>query len=457
VSIQVLHGDCTATIPGGKFHSMLCDPPYELGFMGKHWDASGIAFNPDTWRKIGEHLHPGAFIMAFASSRGWHRLACAIEDAGFVIHPTIFGWAFGSGFPKATRIDTQVDKAAGAEPVWEGYTDRHISKQKIQGSGHTFAPSSAHVDPSNGKTMARKPATPLARAWAGHRYGLQALKPAVEPIIVAQWPYQGKPVDCITKTGAGALNVDGGRIGTEQIVSNRWDDNAHPFGGGAGNTYTPHTAQGRWPANFLLLDDEAAAALDRQSGVTAQGHWTQKREIGGNGIYGGGGRTDLDEGRKIADAGGASRFYYRVQSQLDEADPIRYQAKASRRERDAGCEGLTERSKAIQYGDGLNSDTKIRTDKQAENGVDRGGCRNHHPTVKPIDLAKYLSTLLLPPAEYAPRRILVPFSGVGSEMIGAMLAGWDEVVGIEQDAEYVEIARRRIEHWSKRPQQEPLL
>ena len=84
--------------------------------------------------------------------------------------------------------------------------------------------------------------------------------------------------------------------------------------------------------------------------------------------------------------------------------------------------------------------------------------RNHHPTVKPIDLARYLATLLLPPAEYAPRRILVPFSGVGSEMIGAMLAGWEEVVGIEQDAEYCEIARRRIAHYAKaQPQTEMAL
>ncbi len=109
--------DCIAwaeAYDGPLFHALLCDPPYELGFMGRAWDRSGIAFNPDTWRALARVLHPGAFGMAFASSRGWHRLAVAIEDAGLIIHPSIFGWAFGSGFPKATRLDTQIDKAAGA-------------------------------------------------------------------------------------------------------------------------------------------------------------------------------------------------------------------------------------------------------------------------------------------------------------------------------------------------------
>lgn len=149
---------------GPKFHALLCDPPYELGFMGKAWDKSGVPFRADTWAALAAHLHPGAFLMAFASSRGWHRQAVAMEDAGLVIHPTLFGWAFGSGFPKATRVAD-------------------------------------------------------APAFNGHRYGLQALKPALEPVIVAQVPYQGRPVDCITRTGAGALWVDGGRIGTDVVVS----------------------------------------------------------------------------------------------------------------------------------------------------------------------------------------------------------------------------------------------
>lgn len=445
-------GDCTTTQPGGLFHACLCDPPYELGFMGKDWDASGVAFHPDTWRKIGEHLHPGAFLMAFASSRGWHRLACAIEDAGFIIHPTIFGWAFGSGFPKATRIDTQVDKAAGEEgemvarPI--AYPDSNCwgtPNANIAAAGGAHEGGFKGIE-KGGVRMHRQPATPLARAWAGHRYGLQALKPAVEPIIVAQKPYSGKPVDCITRTGAGALNVDGGRIATTDDLS------GGTYGGTFSATRDEHGNlckaigsgdKGRWPANFILLDEEAAAALDRQSGVLPSS--ARPNSAGNiyerNSMFRDGNRET--HGSFHTDTGGASRFFYNVQQQLDAADPIRYQAKASRRERDAGLEGLPEKA-----------DYDFASDNLREGGGRRVGrsVRNHHPTVKPIDLARYLATLLLPPAEYAPRRILVPFAGVGSEMIGAMLAGWDEVVGIEQDAEYAEIARLRIAQWKEQHQ-----
>ena len=151
MSAHIDVADCIAwaeAYDGPPFHALLCDPPYELGFMGRAWDRSGIAFNPDTWRALARLLHPGAFGMAFASSRGWHRLAVAIEDAGLIIHPSIFGWAAGSGFPKATRVADSPD-------------------------------------------------------FTGHRYGLQALKPALEPIIVFQKPYAGRPVDSITATGAG--------------------------------------------------------------------------------------------------------------------------------------------------------------------------------------------------------------------------------------------------------------
>jgi site-specific DNA-methyltransferase (adenine-specific) len=142
---NITHGsilDWAASYSGPKFHALLCDPPYHLteitkrfgkadsapaqygsdgafqrtskGFMGKTWDGGRIAFEPETWVALAEHLHPGAYGMAFASTRGYHRMACAIEDAGLIIH-TMLGWSFGSGFPKATRVDTQIDKRAGAE------------------------------------------------------------------------------------------------------------------------------------------------------------------------------------------------------------------------------------------------------------------------------------------------------------------------------------------------------
>lgn len=377
----------------GKFHALLCDAPYHLtsivkrfgkkgsapaqfgtdgvysrsgaGFMGNTWDGGDLAFRPETWEAFGQVLYPGAFGMAFSASRNWHRMAVAIEDAGFVLHPTIFLWAYGQGFPKATRVKN-----------FDGFV--------------------------------------------GHRYGLQALKPAVEPIIVFQKPYDGKPTENITRTGAGTLNIDGGRIPvSEPITINRFTDGAKPWGDAKGEEFdTVLSSQGRWPSN-LILEPDAAQSLDAQTGVLTSGKMfsTSQRSTDGspNGIYG---KFDINAPLQetIGDSGGASRFFYKVQEQLDENDPVYYCAKVSPKERNAGLEE-----------------------------------RNIHPTLKPIDLCKYLATLLLPPTGYGPRRLFVPFSGSGSEMIGGGLAGWEQICGVEFDTEngYVDIAKKRLEYWLK--------
>lgn len=403
---MIIHGDIlewAASYQGPKVHALLCDPPYELGFMGKHWDKSGIVFDPATWAALGGHMHSGAFGMAFASSRGWHRLACAIEDAGMAIHPSVFGWGFGSGFPKATRI-------SGAE------------------------------------------------AFAGHRYGMQCLKPAIEPVIVFQKPYAGKPVECIVETGAGALWVDGGRIGTERPPTTAKDFAAWRRAEGRTDLQEAKpdidTNKGRWPANFALIHSPecngecapecAVRRLGEQSGELKSGdiapYRREKASINVDFMRG----TSQSTAARAASTGTAARYFFQAQwDQLDAADPVKYQAKASRRERDAGLDGLPLK----QYShDGRQ--TPIENPYQRNNSVSR----NPHPTVKPIALIEHLATLLLPPAEYAPRRIMIPFAGSGSEMIGATLAGWDEVVGIEREAEYVEIAEKRLAYWQEKRQ-----
>src|SRR4030095_16229487 len=222
---DVLHWAETYT--GPPLHAMLCDPPYHLteitsmqrngstrfgeprtaaekayrrtgsrGFMGQEWDGGQLAHDPQTWKALAQHLLPGAWGMTFASSRGWHRLACAIEDAGLIMHPSIFmlGWAFGSGFPKATRIDTTVDKAAGAEREVVGLVD---GGSKYDGKHRMPAARNGPYSQMKGAIVASTPATDLAKAWEGHRYGLHTLNPDFEPILVWQRPYVGKPVDCI--------------------------------------------------------------------------------------------------------------------------------------------------------------------------------------------------------------------------------------------------------------------
>src|SRR3990167_666391 len=188
---RILRGDVLSFArhyKGPRFHALFCDPPYEMKFMGKKWDNSGISFRKETWEAFSKLLTPGAFLIAFASARGWHRQAVAMEDASLVMHPSVFclGFSYGSGFPKATRIDSQIDRHAGVER--EGVEVEYRSAFNSSGTNQAF----------EGETHSRpvkftKPSTPLAQAWEGHRYGLQALKPALEPILVFQKPYEGKP------------------------------------------------------------------------------------------------------------------------------------------------------------------------------------------------------------------------------------------------------------------------
>lgn len=442
------------TYTGEKFHALLCDPPYHLsgGFMGKQWDKDGpdaIAFNPASWRTIGEHLHPGALGMAFASSRGWHRMAVAIEDAGFIIHPTVFLWAFGSGFPKASRIDTQIDKAAGAEREVVGRHKRDAGSK----SEHPFERSRAL------EFAVTAPATDEARAWQGHRYGGQCLKPAVEPIIVFQKPYDGKPLASITRTGAGALNIDGARIAAPEGLTS----GGKPTGGNnpcymskANDPRTERTEghpAGRWPSNFVLSHHpECNGECVEACAIRRLGEQSGERKSGG------GNKRSVDagmwSGKRPHDyeceptTGTAARFFFNADFSLDVAerlatsDPVRYVAKASRKERDAGLDAFEERATRV-------GPERLAKNFTAQSGeLKRAPRRNVHPTVKPLALAQHLATLLLPPAEYGPRRLLVPFAGSGSECIGAMLAGWEVVEGIEREDEYADIARARIAHWS---------
>lgn len=456
--IDIINDDVikwAAAYSGIKFHALLTDPPYHLletvkrfgkpnsapakfgkdgafsrasrGFMGQVWDGGDIAFNPETWSALGEHLLSGAFGVAFASARGWHRLAVAIEDAGFIIHPTIFAWGYASGFPKATRIDNRVD--GGLENVWQN-----------------------------------------------HRYGLQALKPASEPIIIFQKPFEGRPLDNITKSGAGALNIGATRIGLKEndgrwpanlllvhspeckfvgtktvkgYIINRWTDNAHPFGGGAGNPYETIYSDEIEVESWECANNCAVRMLDEQSGILKSGKPSGERKDQYEG------RVAYREYGKIpitgyGDEGGASRYFYNANWSLDieegfsNSDPIIYQSKASRAEREAGLENID--AKRSNYRPNESEDGYNNNDLSARihRSVPR---KNPHPAIKPLSLTQYLAKLLLPPEQYGPRRILVPFGGTMSEAIGAMLAGWEEITAIELSEEYCQIGEKRIRFW----------
>ncbi len=170
----IYHGDCIEvmrSLPDNSVDSVVTDPPYELGFMGKGWDASGIAYNPEVWRNVLRVLKPGGHLLAFGGTRTWHRLAVGIEDAGFEIRDSI-AWQYGSGFPKSLDVSKAIDKRAGAQREVVGVSPRH-------GGGIVGAGSSFEVSPNIPTLTA--PATPEAQQWAG--WGT-ALKPAHEPIVV---------------------------------------------------------------------------------------------------------------------------------------------------------------------------------------------------------------------------------------------------------------------------------
>ena len=167
--------------------SVVTDPPYELGFMGKSWDATGIAYNIDVWQQCLRILKPGGHLLAFGGSRTYHRLACAIEDSGFEIRDQIM-WVYGSGFPKSLNIGKAIDKAAGAEREVVGYTDPHDPRTAMARSiyGGEIQEGAGLGNPITA------PATAQAKQWEG--WGT-ALKPAHEPIVVARKPLENNVTD----------------------------------------------------------------------------------------------------------------------------------------------------------------------------------------------------------------------------------------------------------------------
>jgi hypothetical protein len=203
---SLIVGDCREAMDAFEPNSVdavVTDPPYELGFMGKSWDASGIAFDPNTWRAVWRVLKPGGYLLAFGGSRTFHRIAVAIEDAGFEIRDTL-SWMYGTGFPKSLNVGKAMDDAAGA--VREVIGTKGTKAAGLKDGGYT----------TRIPDVVTAPATDLAKQWEG--WGT-ALKPAWEPIILARKPLGGRTVAAnVAEWGTGALNIDGCRIGTMDRV-----------------------------------------------------------------------------------------------------------------------------------------------------------------------------------------------------------------------------------------------
>lgn len=300
------------SMPSDSVDSIVCDPPYELGFMGKRWDSTGIAYDVTLWAECLRVLKPGGHLLAFGGSRTYHRLAVAIEDAGFEIRDCIM-WLYASGFPKSHDVSKALDKQAGAERT-EVIGTRHRNVKPYDDDNGW------NTNNTTGEHYYTAPATDLAKQWQG--WGT-ALKPAHEPIVVARKPLQGTVADNVQAWGVGALNIDGCRIETTDNLNGgiyskntEWiQKSEHIYGARRKMKHEYRQPPGRWPAN-IILDEEAAQMLDEQSGVSKSGirQPTGKYILNPDTGWNNNSMTDATT-RGHSDSGGASRFFFTVKNE----------------------------------------------------------------------------------------------------------------------------------------------
>lgn len=365
------------------FTACVTDPPYELGFMGKKWDKTGVVNNPETWSEVMRVLKPGAHLLAFGGTRTVHRMTCAIEDAGFECRDLML-WVYGSGFPKSLDISKQLDKMAGAEREKKRYDASQVGNFKGRQDSRPWIENAkaAGYHEVDGDI----PVTAAAAAWQG--YGT-ALKPACEIIVIARKPISESTIagNCL-KHGCGALNIDECRVQAGEALVRpsvqRSDNEVYGKGLGAGTQVEP---KGRWPANLIHDGSEEVLAGFPQTGPSNARPPTGRDDRGVPGFVMR--RQDTDE-RGISDNGGsAARFFYC--------------AKASKSDRGEG---------------------------------------NTHATVKPLELMEYLVKLVKMPGE---NKILEPFAGSGTTLL-ACYNQFIPCVGIDLELDHLEIMERRAKN-----------
>lgn len=360
VTVTLHLGECVEvmrSMPDNSVDAIVTDPPYELGFMGKSWDNTGIAYQIDLWQEVLRVLKPGGHLLSFGGTRTYHRMACAIEDAGFEIRDQI-QWIYGSGFPKSLNI--------------------------------------------------------------GNGWGT-ALKPANEPIVLARKPLIGTVAKNVLEWGTGGLNIDGCRVDSNPRKTGTKPTSDKPTGSGStlqGSSKNRQAEydelnQGRFPANVIHDgSDEVVGMFPQQKSPS-----TYTRTSAAHGNIDWNPKESGTEQLGYGDSGSAARFFYC--------------AKASRSERNAGLEGMEERSKPVHI--------RQSAGRQKAGEMESMPMQNHHPTVKPIALMRYLCKLITPPNG----TVLDPFMGSGTTGCAAVQEGFN-FIGIEREREYYEIAEKRI-------------
>lgn len=412
MNTTLLLGDCLdklKELPDNSIDAIVTDPPYGLSFMGNAWDKS--VPSQAVWEECLRVLKPGGYLLAFAGTRTQHRMAVAIEDAGFEIKD-IIGWCFGSGFPKSHNISKALDKAAGAERKVVG------TIKKLQSYGNGVNEVYGGGPDKGGVQEITAPATELAAKWEG--WGT-ALKPAFEPITMARKPFKGTVAANVAEHGTGALNINGCRVGTEMAGARpgKKEEQAKRNLFLGLKNFEGNRAPGRWPANLIHDGSDEVIELFPETKSQQRTGKRSGKEKGTLGSFAGQENAVMGH----SDQGSAARFFYC--------------AKATKADRDEGLEGFEEKSRPTM-GSGIGGQPNQQ----------RANNRNNHPTVKPTSLMRYLCRLVTPPGG----TILDPFMGSGSTGKAAKLERFN-FVGIEIDPDYLAIAEARIN--AAQPEPEP--
>jgi len=487
---NLFEGNCLEvmkTMYADSIDSIVTDPPYELGFMGKSWDSSGIAFNVEVWQEALRVLKPGGHLIAFSGSRTYHRMAVAIEDAGFEIRDQIM-WVYGSGFPKSHNISKGIDKkpeslntikfkmwlkeqidkssktraqidaecgftacsysktdgkdywssnhptpekwlimknVIGLSDDWDWIIPNNVeARGYVEATGGLAGGTGNTVGNFSGKQLSDNAVSAAAKQWQG--WGT-ALKPAHEPMVLARKPLVGTVANNVLTFGTGGLNIDGSRVAH---LSEADRASATPQG-----KVTSNKMAGSAP------DTENAGRVNVERPDTSLGRFPA------NFIHDGsdevlelfpeskGGAYPAKRGQAINTAfasGQETEGGFRAMGDSGSAARFFYCAKASKKDRNEGLDGF---------------EAKRDHDGRADGGVGGDNPRNrtnnaklnHHPTVKPTSLMQCLVRLVTPPNGI----VLDPFLGSGSTGKAAMYEGFN-FVGIELTPEYLPIAKARI-------------
>ena len=426
---------------------LYCDPPYALGseiiirkdgkvdykkasdFMSK-WEMPTGAYWEQWFAEAYRVLKHGGWLIMFGMDRQLLLFKYYAHLAEFQEQQSLY-WYFISNFPKATDLSKMIDKNAGAErEVVSQSTDR-----RNDGTNYELG--------MTGNIVSNKPISDLAKKYDGYKYSISPLKQTNETIMVFKKP---------TKTGSvlhdtlayekgdktitvGALNIDGNRVGTNDVYDIRHYQSEDCF-----QNLKPKESQflikpqpdGRYPAQ-TFIDSQVAEVLDKQSGVSGG---TERKGFPGGSTFGGAEMKDI-EGQWYGDIGGCSKILNKCDYTQEDIDLYYYEPKVSSSERNAGCDELS-----------LGQYSHDGRDKPIENPYQRNDsvARNTHPTLKPIELNYRILSLFKTPND---QTICYAFAGAGSEIIGGIKAGFENWHGCEINQEYVDIANARIKYWQE--------